>query len=161
MRALDGCFRLPAPTSRSTEVNRDVIVRFQNGPDRQAFLMSLWNKSPYDFEGHTLTFYPDLSRATLEWRRSLKPLTTELVRHNIPYKWSSPKCLLIPRDSGNLKIQEATEIKSTLQQLELPMTPEGTIPTTQVPQPHTWDPAKVHSFVPAAKQSNSASAAIS
>ncbi|CAH2306761.1 Hypothetical predicted protein [Pelobates cultripes] len=130
MMALDGCFRLPAPTSRSTEVNGDVIVRFQNGPDRQVLLMALRNKSPYDFEGHKLTVYPDLSRATLEWRRSIKPLTTELVWYNIPYKWSSPKCLLIPRESGNLKIQEAAEINNTLQHLGLPLTLKSLIPTT-------------------------------
>ncbi|CAH2293005.1 Hypothetical predicted protein [Pelobates cultripes] len=79
MMALDGCFRLPVPTSCSTEGNRDVIARFQNGPDRQAFLTALQNKSPYDFKGHTLMFYTGLSRAILEWRRSLKPLTMELI----------------------------------------------------------------------------------
>ncbi|CAH2221196.1 Hypothetical predicted protein [Pelobates cultripes] len=119
---ISGVSRHLHEASHSTEAHRDAIVRFQNGPDRQTLLMALQNKTPYDFEGHKLMFYPNLSRATLEWRRSL-------IWHNIPYKWSTPKYLLIPRDSGNLKIQEATE------NWDCPRLQR--IPTTQVPQPHT------------------------
>ncbi|CAH2251117.1 Hypothetical predicted protein [Pelobates cultripes] len=132
--AMYGWFRLPAPPSCSTEVNKDVNVRFQNGPYRQGFLNVLRNKSPYHFEGHTLMFYLDQSRATLNWRRSLRPLAAELIRNNVPYKWDNPKCLLLPRDTENLKVQEILDITNTLQQLMLTTSHRGTLPATQEPQ---------------------------
>ncbi|CAH2326992.1 Hypothetical predicted protein [Pelobates cultripes] len=52
---------------------------FQQGRDRQTFMAALRGKTPLNFEGHSLTFYPDLSKATMAWRRSFRPLTTELM----------------------------------------------------------------------------------
>ncbi|CAH2223010.1 Hypothetical predicted protein [Pelobates cultripes] len=68
---LDGCYRLSPPQATTSRSSRDVIIRFQNGPDSQAFLSAVRSASPYHFEEHSLPFYPDISRATMDWRRSL------------------------------------------------------------------------------------------
>ncbi|CAH2223648.1 Hypothetical predicted protein, partial [Pelobates cultripes] len=52
LMTLDGCYGLPAPPAGSTGVNRDVIIRFQNGPDKHAFMTAIHSKSPYSYEDH-------------------------------------------------------------------------------------------------------------
>ncbi|CAH2312097.1 Hypothetical predicted protein [Pelobates cultripes] len=94
---LDGWYKIPKPATGTQRASRDIKVRFQQSQDRLVFMAATRNRSPFNFEEHSLTFFPDLTRATLEWRRSLRPLTTELLAHKMP--WS----LIIPRDSGDLK----------------------------------------------------------
>ncbi|CAH2246858.1 Hypothetical predicted protein [Pelobates cultripes] len=79
------------------------------------------NKSPYSFEEHQLAFFPDLSRATLDWKRTLRPLTLELTKHKVPYRWGASRSLLIPHESRTLKVLEASDIPSTLQKMGFPL----------------------------------------
>ncbi|CAH2301959.1 Hypothetical predicted protein [Pelobates cultripes] len=67
---LDSCFHISRPQTDTPEKGKDVI-RFQQGRDRQIFMAAVHSKSPFHFEGHSLTFYPDLSKATMDWRWSL------------------------------------------------------------------------------------------
>ncbi|CAH2285070.1 Hypothetical predicted protein [Pelobates cultripes] len=158
---LDSCYRLPAPPASARGGHRDVIIRFRNGPDKQAFMSATRNKSPYSFEEHQLTFYPDLSRATLDWRRSLRPLMAVLTQFKVLYRWGTPRSLLIPQESGTLKVLESAEdIPNTLQKLGLPATPEGLPTSAPVTQPSTWDPSRVCQFVPAALRGDSATTAV-
>ncbi|CAH2320260.1 Hypothetical predicted protein [Pelobates cultripes] len=93
----------------------DVIICFQSGQDRLTFMVATLNKSPYRFEDHDSTFYPDLSKSTLDWRRSMHPLNKELSAHNKSYMWGTPCCLIITCDTGTLKVTHASQITSTLQ----------------------------------------------
>ncbi|CAH2282139.1 Hypothetical predicted protein [Pelobates cultripes] len=118
------------------------------------------NKSPFSFEEHQLTFFPDLSRATLEWRRSLKPLTSILTKFQVPCRWGTPRSLLITQESGTMRVLGADEISSTLQTLGLPTTPEGSQTSAPVPRPIAWDPNRVRPFVPAAMREDPATTAV-
>ncbi|CAH2224107.1 Hypothetical predicted protein [Pelobates cultripes] len=160
LMTVGGCYRLPAPPA-SAGVHRDVIIRFQNGPDKQAFMTAIRNKSPYSFEEHQLAFFPDLSRATLDWTRTLRPLTLELTIHKVPYRWGAPRSLLILHESGTLKVLEASDIPSTLQKIGLPAAAKGKPHTAPAPQSSAWDPLRVHPFVPAALRDNPATTTIS
>ncbi|CAH2314416.1 Hypothetical predicted protein [Pelobates cultripes] len=111
---LDGWYRIPKPTTSSQGTSRDTIVRFQQSQDRMAFMAAIRNRSPFQFEEHSLTFFSGLSRATLEWRRSLRPLTKELIAHKIPYCWGTPRSLIIPKENCDLKITNTAEIPDTL-----------------------------------------------
>ncbi|CAH2221683.1 Hypothetical predicted protein [Pelobates cultripes] len=142
---LDGSYRLPAPPASVTGAHRDVIIRFQNGPDKQVFMTATCNKSSYTFEDHQLTFYPDLSR---DWRRSLRTLTVVLTKYKVPHRWGAPRSLLIPHESETLKVLEDTEIPNTLQKLGPPATSEGSPTPAPVTQPYTWDPSRVRPFIP-------------
>ncbi|CAH2293959.1 Hypothetical predicted protein [Pelobates cultripes] len=62
---LDGWYRLIGPNTLTPGKERDIIKRFQLGQDRMAFMVATRNKSPLYFEGHDLTFYPELSRETM------------------------------------------------------------------------------------------------
>ncbi|CAH2225024.1 Hypothetical predicted protein [Pelobates cultripes] len=86
-RLLEGCYRLPQPQANSQQTSRDVIVRFQHSPDKQAFLSAVRITTPYQFEGHSLLFYPDISRATMTWWRSMRPPTTVRMQHS---RWGAP-----------------------------------------------------------------------
>ncbi|CAH2278037.1 Hypothetical predicted protein [Pelobates cultripes] len=81
---LDRWYRIPKPATITQSTSRDTIVRIQQSQDRLAFMAAIRNRSPFQFEEHLLTFFPDLSRATLEWRHSQRPLTKELIAHKIP-----------------------------------------------------------------------------
>lgn len=51
-----------------------------------------------EFDGVTLSFFPDLARETLERRRTLKPLTEKLCEASINYSWEFPAALIANRD---------------------------------------------------------------
>ncbi|CAH2312732.1 Hypothetical predicted protein [Pelobates cultripes] len=72
---LNSWHRISRPTTSTPEGGKDVIIRFQQGRDRLALMAATRNKSPLHSEGYSLTFYPDLSKATMDWRWSLRPLT--------------------------------------------------------------------------------------
>ncbi|CAH2302574.1 Hypothetical predicted protein [Pelobates cultripes] len=157
---LDSCNRLPVPPATATGVHRDVIIRFQAGPDKQALMAATHNKSPYTFEDHQLMFYTDLSRAILDWRRTLRLLTAALTKSKVAFG-GTPKSLLIPQDSGTLKVFEDTEIPGILQKLEIPATTEGPQTSALDTQPRTWDPSRVRLFVPATLRGDPATTAVS
>ncbi|CAH2295715.1 Hypothetical predicted protein [Pelobates cultripes] len=157
---LDSCYRLTAPLASTTGVHRDVIICFHNGPDNQAFMTTIRNKLPYTFEDDQLTFFPDLSRATLDWRRSLRPLTSELTKHKVPYRWGAPRSLLIPHESRTLKVLEDTEIPSTLLKIRLSDTSEGSLKPALATQLSAWDPLRVRPFVPSALRGSPATTAV-
>lgn len=51
-----------------------------------------------DFDGATLSFFPDLAREILEHRRALRPLTEKLHAASINYRWGFPAALIANRD---------------------------------------------------------------
>ncbi|CAH2328079.1 Hypothetical predicted protein [Pelobates cultripes] len=149
---LDGWYRIPKPNTGTQGTSRDTIVRFQQSRERLAFMAAIRNRSPYQFEEHSLPFFPNLSRATLEWRRSPCPLTKELLAHTIPYRWGTPRSLIIQKDNGDLKVTTTDEIPDAIRALGL-----STQVATELTQPPPstsacWDPAKVRPIVPAAQR---------
>lgn len=55
-------------------------------------------KTPLNFDGASLLFFPDLAKETLDRRRALKPLTEKLRVASISYRWSFPVALIAHRD---------------------------------------------------------------
>lgn len=53
-----------------------------------------------EFDGVTLSFFPDLARETLERQRALKPLTDKLCSASINYRWGFPAALIANRDGS-------------------------------------------------------------
>lgn len=51
-----------------------------------------------EFDGVTLSFFPDLARETLERRRAWKPLTKKLREASINYRWGFPAALIANRN---------------------------------------------------------------
>ncbi|KAJ7341443.1 hypothetical protein JRQ81_005542, partial [Phrynocephalus forsythii] len=43
--------------------------------------------------------YQDLSKETTEWRKSMKPVTTTLLKHNFRYSWGHPLFLKVLKGS--------------------------------------------------------------
>ncbi|CAH2282640.1 Hypothetical predicted protein [Pelobates cultripes] len=80
---IDPWYRILAPTTGASGVGRDIILHFQLNHIRMAFMAAVHNMSPLQFENHTLTFYHDLSKATMDWQCSLRPLTLALARCRI------------------------------------------------------------------------------
>ncbi|CAH2324523.1 Hypothetical predicted protein [Pelobates cultripes] len=112
---LDGWYRIPKPATSTQSNSRDTIICFQQSQDQLAFMAAIRNRSPLQFEEHSLTFFPDLSRATLDWRRSLHPLTKGTHCPKILYRWGAPRSLIIPKEHGDLKLTNAAEIPGIVQ----------------------------------------------
>lgn len=51
-----------------------------------------------DFDGASLSFFPDLARETLERRRAQRPLTEKLRAASINYRWGFRAALIANRD---------------------------------------------------------------
>ncbi|CAH2312214.1 Hypothetical predicted protein [Pelobates cultripes] len=150
---LAGWHRITGPAKGIQRPTRDIILRFQQGQDRTAFMAAVRHITPLRFEDHDLSCYPDLSKATMEWRRSLRPLTQALAASKTPYKWGSPRCLLITWETGMVKVREASEIPSILLQMGVTATAAETATQTALT---SWDPERVTPFIPAAHRGSPA-----
>ncbi|CAH2327132.1 Hypothetical predicted protein [Pelobates cultripes] len=79
--------------------------------DKMAILAAV-RDSACDFKSRMLSFYSDLSRATLMWRRSMRPVTGVLQRHGIPSRWGNPCSLQVTKEGMLHHITEAAEFRS-------------------------------------------------
>lgn len=95
-----------------------------------------------EFDGVTLSFFPDLSRETLERRRALKPLTEKLRQASITYRWVFPSALIASRD-GKTAVHRFPEDFETfcmdlnIVQPELPGW-QDRIPAPSAPSDRNW-----------------------
>lgn len=81
---------------------RDVIVRFHYYESKEALTLATCNKSQLMYKGAKLQIFSDLSPITLAKRRNLRPITSHLQRHQVPYYWGFPFCLTVSKDVPNI-----------------------------------------------------------
>lgn len=94
---LDRVHRALCPRNLSSNVPRDDICRVLYYEEKELFMRKEREAATLEFDGVTLTFFPDLARETLE-RRALKPLTEKLRAASINYRWGFPAALRVNRD---------------------------------------------------------------
>ncbi|CAH2282977.1 Hypothetical predicted protein [Pelobates cultripes] len=104
------------------------------------------DKTPFIFEEHSLSFFQDLSRPTLQWQVTLKGVTMKVWAAAIPYKWSYPRVLIAKHNGQRFRLTAATEAAPFLRSVGLEAT--NTSSTTARPT-HHWDVANVTVFIPA------------
>ncbi|CAH2322246.1 Hypothetical predicted protein [Pelobates cultripes] len=97
------------------------------------------------FEASQVTFYQDLTRNTLLWRRSLAPVTTQLRDAKIDYKWTLPMSLTVTKEGATLSLSSLQEAELFLRALGIPTRAQ----TWENPMTsHTWDPERITPFTP-------------
>ncbi|CAH2220791.1 Hypothetical predicted protein [Pelobates cultripes] len=136
-------YRIPKPAGAPTTATRDVIITLRNSSDKATVLTTHRSRTPFRFKGMELSFYADLSRGTLAWRRSLRPLTTVLQHHKIAYRWRSARTLVVLQGTNRHTIQDIQEALAILQTLGLPQDSISTeAPTNNISpsRTHTWNP---------------------
>ncbi|XP_063295380.1 uncharacterized protein LOC134582656 [Pelobates fuscus] len=114
---LDGLFRLPKPPTAPMSATADLIIRFQSMSDKALLLQAIKGKTPLCFEGSSLTTFPDLTRNTIAWRRSLRPLLQLLQSQNIPYRWGTPRQLMFTHLNTAYKARSYAELDAFMGKL--------------------------------------------
>ncbi|CAH2219172.1 Hypothetical predicted protein [Pelobates cultripes] len=143
--AIAEMFRIRKSPQAPPQATRDVIVRCHTRADRNAIFAALKGKTPLDFESASLTFYQDLTRSTVQWRRNIRPVTRRLQDAKVIYRWKTPKTLSVDHNGTTLHLTSSQEADSFLQALKLPPRPD---PTDEPTSSHTWDPTRTVPFVP-------------
>ncbi|CAH2284102.1 Hypothetical predicted protein [Pelobates cultripes] len=86
---------------RKREGPRDIICCIHSFSTKDAIMKAARSRPTWDFRGAQISLFNDLSSVTLEARRALRPITTLLRDHNIPYKWGFPFALLARHQNGD------------------------------------------------------------
>lgn len=75
---IDRVHRALRPRNLSTDTPRDVICRVHYHDEKELIMKKARDAASLDFDGASLSFFPDLARETLDHRRALRPLTEKL-----------------------------------------------------------------------------------
>ncbi|CAH2301169.1 Hypothetical predicted protein [Pelobates cultripes] len=143
---IDGMYRITRATKTPADTPRDAILQLQMRSAQLTLMVR--GRNTYPFKKATLSFFRDLSRPTLIWRSLLKPLTTALHQHAIPYRWASPRSLIITQGGAITRVTDPSEMDTVLTALDLSPQQEHATPAQGPQTPHTWDIANIRPFHP-------------
>lgn len=108
------------PTGKTLyTVHCDVICRVHYYTEKES-IMAAARVKPQQFEGHTLTPLPDLSRKTLALHRSLKPFLEVVQAQNIKYRWGYTFPLTTTRIGKSANFCIVRDLSAFLTTLEHP-----------------------------------------
>lgn len=98
-------------------------------------------KTPLDFDGASLLFFPDLARETLERRRALRPLTEKLRTASIDYRWGFSASLIAHKDGKTVILRFPEDLEKFCSDInisppELPDWQDFIPPPTVSSEPH-------------------------
>lgn len=89
---------------------RHVIVRFASYAIKEQFLAACRAKPDLlNYNSQPVQVYQDLSKSTIEFRKSVRPVTTVLARKGIKYSWGHPVFLRIWKGSVQHRISTVEE----------------------------------------------------
>ncbi|KAJ7341926.1 hypothetical protein JRQ81_007948, partial [Phrynocephalus forsythii] len=99
---------------------RPVIARFFSYVNKE-YLMSSIRANPNILKrgDATVQVYQDLSKETSDWRKSMKPVTTILQKHNYRYSWGHPLFLKVWKGSIQHTIHSLEEGQHILEALNI------------------------------------------
>ncbi|CAH2321227.1 Hypothetical predicted protein [Pelobates cultripes] len=90
---LDNYFRIPKPAKAPDGSPRDMLKGFQSMRSKQMVQAATRDAPSHHIEGGDLTFFNNLTRSTMFWWQSLRPVTQHLRHHEVVYRWG-PGCKL-------------------------------------------------------------------
>ena len=73
-----------------------------------------------DFDGATLSFFPDLAKETLDRRRALRPLTEKLREASITYRWGFPAALIATRNGKTAVLRFPEDLEKFCADVDVP-----------------------------------------
>lgn len=138
----DRVHRALRPRNANSDQPRDVICRLHYFEDKNAIMIKMRGIPNIDFDGATISIYPDLSKDTLDRRRALKPLLDNLRSDGITYRWGFPACLIATKNGRSHTLRFPEELPTFMQDLHLsPMELPGwqdSIPKFSCPMDSVW-----------------------
>ncbi|CAH2319313.1 Hypothetical predicted protein [Pelobates cultripes] len=101
---------------------RDVICCMHQYKLKEKIMAKARSRPTWRFQDADVALYQDLSPLTLEARRALRPITTQLQERRINYKWGYPFALLARQQNEWIPLRWPEEAPRFLQRLGLPPT---------------------------------------
>lgn len=137
---LDRVHRSLGPKPSTGARPRDVIVRFHYYDSKEALTVATCNKSQIVYKGAKIQIFNDLSSTTLSKWRNLRPITTDLQQHRVPYYWGFPFLLIVSKFS----LRDLQEGDTFIKSLNLPPLPdEDPLPPLAPNHPNPSTPSRV------------------
>uniref|UniRef100_A0A8C5M5F1 Uncharacterized protein n=1 Tax=Leptobrachium leishanense TaxID=445787 RepID=A0A8C5M5F1_9ANUR len=99
---------------------RDVVCCLYDFGLKEDILRKARETTHFSYEGTDLQLFPNLSPATLAYRRALKPLTTLLRDQKIRYRWHVPTGLAVISDHGSYIVHSPEDVALLSKELQLP-----------------------------------------
>ncbi|KAJ7319989.1 hypothetical protein JRQ81_019500, partial [Phrynocephalus forsythii] len=94
---------------------RPIILKFSNYAKKEEFLRAIRSKPELlSYNGTSVQLYQDLSYATSQWRKNMRPVTAVLIKNNLKYSWGYPVFIKIWKDGVLHKIYSPEEGKHLL-----------------------------------------------
>lgn len=113
---------------------RDVICCLQSFEIKTEILAATRLKSPIRYKDAELQIFGDFSKRTSDRRRMLRPITEELRKHGLKYKWGFPLSIMVMKDGNYHTLEDGDPIEPFLIKIGLdPLSIEGW--TYDVPVP--------------------------
>lgn len=145
---LDRAHRSLGPKPPSGSRPGDVIVRFHFYDSKEALTLATHNKSSAEYKGAKIQIYNDLSPITLAIRRNLRPITSHLQNHCIPYFWGFPFHFIVPKEGAQHCLRDMHEGEAFIKSPGLPslledfLLPPAALPGRMAPTKPTriWTP---------------------
>lgn len=99
--------------------------------------------SRVEFKGAKIQIFNDLSPITLGKRRALRPVTSHLQQHQIPYRWGFPFRLSVNKDGTQHSMRDLQECESFVRNLGLTPMPDEDFQPQIPPSRILSTPAKI------------------
>ncbi|CAH2219837.1 Hypothetical predicted protein [Pelobates cultripes] len=139
----EGFFCIPKPRQASPTASHNVKVRCHSSTDKALLMTAVRGKTPLTFESSQLTFYQEITRNTLLWRRSLGPVTSQLRNAGIEYRWTLPRTLTVTKEGNTKRLTTLADADSFLRALGHPT---AVAKATTHSTSHAWDPERAVTF---------------
>ncbi|CAH2218919.1 Hypothetical predicted protein [Pelobates cultripes] len=91
-----------------------------DSPPRETILKQAREQHTLTYRNQDLQLFPDLSPATLTYRRALKPLTRVLVTQQFLYRWQMPTGLLVHTPRSSFLVHTHSDYIALGTELQLP-----------------------------------------
>lgn len=104
---------------RNADVPRDIILRLHYPEVRDAIMAAARNLDPLPGMTPQVRLYTDLAPSTLERRRSFRPVTLALLKHNVKYRWGFPFSLSFTIRNRTYIVRSFNEAQEALKSVDI------------------------------------------
>lgn len=101
--------RALGPRSQDPNRPRDVKCRLHYS-HKESIARKAWEAGVVDFDGAAVKILPDVPRATLQRRATLRPVLELARRHDATYRWGYPLSVLFRRGHRSFTLRETCSV---------------------------------------------------
>lgn len=115
---IDRVYRSLGPPAIDPARPRDIICRVHYYTLKEEILRKAWENGQTEWEGSQIQIFPDVSKRTLQMRRSLKPLLARIKELGATYRWGFPFQLIIRKNGSTFLLRTHEQLGDLFDFLE-------------------------------------------